>query len=145
MWLDTLQPYASTRPWMFTAGNHEDNFNFTFFNEKFRMPNYPYANNNYYSVDVGLVHFISVNMHFYDDCKTSDQTQQAKQQMLEWLESDLKRANANRKQVPWIIASGHKALYCSSTECETYNQVYSDFDHLFYKYGLDVFLGAHKH
>jgi hypothetical protein len=50
-----------------TAGNHEDNGNYTFFNDKFRSPNYEYSNNHYYSVDIGLVHFISLNLHFYND------------------------------------------------------------------------------
>ena len=52
---------------MTTAGNHEDNLNYTFFNDKFRMPNYKKSNNNYYSFDVGLVHFISLNFGFYND------------------------------------------------------------------------------
>jgi len=43
---------------MLAAGNHEDSLNFTFFNEKFRMPNYDISNNHYYSYDIGLVHFI---------------------------------------------------------------------------------------
>lgn len=65
--------------------------------------------------------------------------------MIEWLESDLIRANLNRKKVPWIIASGHKPLYCYSSECEKFNNLYSKFDDLMYKYGVDVYLGGHIH
>jgi hypothetical protein len=50
---------------MMTPGNHEDNGNWTFYNDKFRSPNYIKSNNHYYSFDLGLVHFISLDLHYY--------------------------------------------------------------------------------
>jgi acid phosphatase type 7 len=38
--LQQMQKYDTKWPLMLSAGNHEDNFNFTFFNEKFRYPGY---------------------------------------------------------------------------------------------------------
>ena len=31
----------------------------------------------------------------------------------EWLENDLKVANANRSNAPWVIAYHHRPLYCT--------------------------------
>lgn len=33
---------------------------------------------------------------------------------LAWLEADLKAANANRANVPWILLTSHYPLYCST-------------------------------
>lgn len=62
-----------------------------------------------------------------------------------WLERDLKQANMNRQSVPWIIVTGHVPLYCVASDCDTYATLYSAIDTLVYKYGVDVYLGAHKH
>lgn len=69
---------------MMSAGNHEDNFNFTFYNDKFRMPNYDRSNNHFYSFDVGLVHFVHVDLHYYND--GSDQLDKSvKASMRDWV------------------------------------------------------------
>ena len=43
---------------MLGAGNHEENYDFSFFNEKFRMPLFDLNKNNYFSFNIGLVHFV---------------------------------------------------------------------------------------
>jgi hypothetical protein len=65
--------------------------------------------------------------------------------MRNWLINDMETANMNRKNVPWVVAYGHKAIYCFSGECEDYNNIFHHFDDIFYEYGVDLFLGAHKH
>lgn len=69
--LNTLEPYATSIPWLMTPGNHEDNLNYTFYNEKIHHPNFKKSRNHYYSVNIGLVHFISVDLYFYDDSTNS--------------------------------------------------------------------------
>ena len=32
---------------------------------------------------------------------------------LTWLKNDLIKANANRRQVPWIVVGGHRPFYAS--------------------------------
>jgi Calcineurin-like phosphoesterase len=91
-----------------------------------------------------MVHFISLDFYFYND-GDDVQDRVAKRNMEEWLEHDLIEANKNRDQVPWIIASGHVSIYCVADDCVDNPKMYSVFDDLFYKYGVDVFLGAHKH
>ena len=36
--------------------------------------------------------------------------------MYEWLEKDLAAANANRENVPWIVAYSHRPMYCAVEE-----------------------------
>lgn len=35
---------------------------------------------------------------------------------LAWLRRDLQEANANRDQRPWVIAFGHRPMYCSNND-----------------------------
>ncbi len=57
---------------------------------------------SYYSFDVGLAHFISLNV--YD---THDDSQ------FLWLEQDLK--NVDRSVTPWIFVFTHAPLYNANT------------------------------
>ncbi|KAL4442884.1 hypothetical protein ABPG74_010773 [Tetrahymena malaccensis] len=141
-YLDSLEEFAAEWPTAMQAGNHEDNYNFKFYNEKFRMPSYNETSNNYYSYNQGLAHFIGVNLHFYDSWATPEE----KSKMVQWVEQDLIRATQNRNQTPWIIAFGHKPIYCSGdSDCQQYPQSFKEFDELFYKYSVDLYLGAHVH
>ena len=61
------------------------------------------------------------------------------------MSQDLEKANSNREIVPWIVAFGHKAVYCFSSDCDDYPTTYHNWDDIFYNYGVDLFIGAHKH
>ena len=37
-------------------------------------------------------------------------------EQLEWLKQDLAKANANRDKQPWVIALGHRPMYCSNID-----------------------------
>jgi hypothetical protein len=37
-------------------------------------------------------------------------------QQFDWLTSDLRTANQNRDKTPWIIAFGHRPMYCSNND-----------------------------
>jgi len=60
-----MEKYITKWPLTISGGNHEDNHNFTFFNSKFKMIGYEETENFYYSYNVGLVHFISLNLEWY--------------------------------------------------------------------------------
>lgn len=102
------------------AGNHEDNYQFKFFNEKFQMPNFSKTQNNYFSFDLGLVHFVGLNLHYFLGESENSSSRQA---MLDWVEDDLKLVD--RSVTPWVIVFGHKMIYCNSSDCEGFAKDFS--------------------
>jgi hypothetical protein len=67
--------------------------------------------NRYFSWDAGLVHYVAISTELYFGVEGgADGNLKA---MYEWIDADLERANANRANVPWIVAHGHRAIYCS--------------------------------
>jgi len=69
----------------------------------------------------------------------------------EWLRKDLQTATLteNRKQRPWIIAIGHRPMYCSNlqlNDCTTPKSLVKEaFEKVFCEFGVDVILEAHEH
>jgi len=68
---------------------------------------------------------------------------------LAFVEADLQAAVANRANVPWIIAYGHRPMYCSDSDdqdCTEFNDLWkADLETLFYKYGVDLIFEGHEH
>ena len=66
-----------------------------------------------------------------------------------FIEADLIKAHANRAQRPWIVAYGHRPMYCSDSDDDDcvrmLNQWRHDLENLFYKYGVDIVFEAHQH
>lgn len=85
----------------------------------------------------------------------------------DWLEADLRRANANRAARPWIVVLFHKPLYCFNVLDHTCNQLSLDrpkirqgvrwpgssrwaplvygLEGLFYRHGVDLTMSGHEH
>ncbi|EAR86991.1 ser/thr phosphatase family protein (macronuclear) [Tetrahymena thermophila SB210] len=147
-YLNTFAPLSFSYPLAMTPGNHEDNLNFTIFNSKFFLPGFNRTQNNYNSFTIGMVHFVHINLHFFSITKDDE-----KDKMLKWLKNDLAIASnaGQRKNVPWIIAVGHKLNYCydpyyaNNTECIGYAQQFLPIDNLLSQYGVDMFIVAHQH
>lgn len=147
--IETMAAYV---PYMTVVGNHENAYNFSNYVNRFTMPNS--ESNLFYSFDVGPVHFIAFSTEFYFFVEYG--WKQIGNQF-KWLDEDLRKANLNRKQVPWIITMGHRPMYCSnwdSDDCTKYESIIRTglpFTHayalepLFYKYGVDLALWAHEH
>jgi hypothetical protein len=108
-------------------------------------------NNLYYSWDAGLVHYIALSTEHWFGVK--DKAGKATlQAMLAWLEEDLKKANANRDAVPWVVAHGHRDIYCSTGEyddkdcgADQAGKVRADLEPIFFEYGLDFWINGHEH
>ena len=119
---------------------------------RFSMPGTPWpmpADQLWYSIDIGPVHFIALNTEVFYTLTD----QQEKQ--LKWLHDDLQRVNSQRDQHPWIVVLGHRPMYCSHTDaedelgpdCASVNAclIRSKLDDLFFEEGVDLYISGHKH
>jgi len=103
LWARQVQPLAAYAPYMTAVGNHEHYFNWTSYSNRFEMP----ANesggfyNFYFSFDYGNVHFT---------CISSETNYTAGSPQYAWIQQDLAKANANRANVPWVIAVYHRPM-----------------------------------
>ena len=72
--------------------------------------------NEFYTFKLGKALFVAFNTEFYFSIEngTNDKVIRQKQ----WLEQVLTEANQpqNRSDRPWIIALGHRSLYCSTND-----------------------------
>lgn len=105
----SIEPIASKVSYMSVPGNHEFYFNFTQYRNRFTMPNSEQS--LFYSFDIGSAHIIGFTTEIY--FSLFDKEDQLQTQY-NWLVKDLKKANENRKQTPWILVIGHRPMYCTS-------------------------------
>jgi len=141
--MNRIQPIAAYVPYMTCVGNHEDNYDYSHYINRFSMPGD--SENMWYSFDMGNAHFIaySTEVYFIPSLKYNIERQNL------WLEEDLKQANQNRDKTPWIIAFGHRPFYCSNLDgddCTTpKSKVRAGLEKLFYDNGVDIIIEAHEH
>mmetsp|Transcript_3427 Transcript_3427/g.11917 ORF Transcript_3427/g.11917 Transcript_3427/m.11917 type:complete len:511 (-) Transcript_3427:173-1705(-) len=111
-WMNSIQPVAATLPYMVSAGNHEWYYNFSHYRNRFLMPgpDAKASENHWYSFDIGPAHVVAYNTEAF--FQPQDYNVSYMQAMYDWLEQDLKRANANRAAVPWVIVHAHRPMYC---------------------------------
>ncbi|XP_036366285.1 acid phosphatase type 7 isoform X3 [Octopus sinensis] len=146
--MDIIQDYAKYVPYMTAPGNHEiDNETFAQYRYRFSMPgtSWPMKMNKlWYSFDIGPVHFISYSTEVFFIKDTRYIAAQSA-----WLIEDLDKANKQRKDHPWIIAVGHRPMYCSNSnddDCTLENsEVKVHLENIFYIAGVDVIFEAHEH
>ncbi|KAI6192261.1 Purple acid phosphatase [Aphelenchoides bicaudatus] len=162
--LRQIEPVAAYIPYMVSVGNHEYGENFTHSKSRailsylvdinrFTMPHTDH--NLWYSYDVGDVHFISFSTEVYFWWEQYG-TQMLRNQW-NWLVEDLRKANENRKNVPWIITLGHRPMYCSTKDdddCTRFESIIRTgvplihsyrLEKLFYEQGVDLEFWAHEH
>lgn len=121
----------------------------------------------YYSVDLGLIHFVSLDLNAY----YFNSDAQWREPQLSWLRRDLEAAHANRAAVPWIVVGSHYPMYCTSNslatgahddgqdpseiedtwtqDCWSYGgkiqQVRDDLEPLYAEFGVDIYFAGHEH
>ena len=141
-----MEPLAAQLPYLTTPGDHEMPHHFIHYRHRFSMPGVPYPmpeEKLWYSLDIGNVHVISYSSEVFFHSQSNIEKQ------FQWLVEDLSRAARNRLRVPWIIAIGHKPLYCSQSYPQDCNQkkskVREGFEDLFYTYGVELVLQGHCH
>jgi len=93
------------------------------------------------SFDVGGVHFVSFSTEHLKSPFVDEQ--------LAFLRADLTQAKMRRADVPWIVAYGHKPLYCSTEDYYDCSfgmaHIRELFEPLFREFGVDVYLTGHLH
>lgn len=147
-----IEPIAAYLPYMTCAGNHEQKYNFSNYKARFSMPGH--AQSLFYSFDLGPAHFVGVHSEVYY------QVQYGLKLVVEqfvWLKEDLRKANENRQQRPWIITFAHRPMYCSTDDdddCRNHETLIRvglplfnlfGLEDLFYKNGVDLEIWAHEH
>eukprot|EP01129_Flabellula_baltica_P011039 TRINITY_DN4752_c0_g1_i1.p1 TRINITY_DN4752_c0_g1~~TRINITY_DN4752_c0_g1_i1.p1 ORF type:complete len:486 (+),score=75.70 TRINITY_DN4752_c0_g1_i1:244-1701(+) len=138
LFFNHVQPIAAVKPWMVAVGNHENEevFGFEHYDKRFSMPG---GNNFWYSFDYGYGHWIMVS--------TEHSLAPGSEQM-EWLINDLSRANRARNMYPWIIITGHRALYGSNTRWfhkEKAQKLKKRLIPIIDKYDVDLAIFGHCH
>jgi hypothetical protein len=152
-----IESFASVSPYMVLPGNHEVPQNFTHYSNRFYMPrNWASQDTSlYYSFNLGRAHFVMYNSEalFYMD-------NEVLRIMKLWLEEDLAKANENRQEVPWLIVSAHKPLYCSldyrysvkeskkanNNNCDGQTRkMRKEFEELFFRNKVDIIIAGHVH
>ncbi|KAE9276645.1 hypothetical protein PR003_g29007 [Phytophthora rubi] len=172
-WMNSMAPAMGSIPYMVLAGNHEADChspacgaspykmnalrNFTAYNSRFKMPSKETGGtlNMWYSFEHGPIHFTSMSSEtdyigepgndFADTSRNGNFGDP-----LAWVEADLKKADAKRANVPWIIVGLHRPLYdiygCPNGVPEGQNAfIQAAFEDLLIKYKVDVVLTGHQH
>ena len=153
-WMNMVQPIAANLAYMVIPGNHESDQNFTHYRNRFTMPvnDENEGSGFFYSFDLGMAHYVMfstesfLNKHAVGEMNTT----------INWLRNDLKKANENRENIPWVILLTHHNLYCSidwtrkngekHIDCAIRSIIYRDtLEDIIYGAGVDLFLQAHVH
>lgn len=138
--LTKVQRITSVVPYMVTPGNHEIWYNFSAYKTQFWTPASLEADDRmYYSFSVGPVHFLQINTETELDTADVDAAQAT------WLWRDLQQARSNGDT--FVIASGHRPLYCSSggKDCADYAGLLREqVEEAFHTHDVDVVIAGHK-
>ncbi|ETP06984.1 hypothetical protein F441_16682 [Phytophthora nicotianae CJ01A1] len=134
--------------------------NYSAFNARFRMPSPESGGvqNMWYSYEYASVHFTTVSSEtdYPNAPSNAYHTHRVYGRFgdqLTWLEADLKAADANRDQVPWIVVGMHRPMY-TIRSCDVDDKPNNDFEamnvqkafeELFIKYKVDLVLQGHVH
>lgn len=127
------------------------------YRNRFTMPNFDQSENLFFSYDIGNTHWISYDTEVYFVYEASEghggvgrnfgPYPEIALLQYQFIEADLKAAVLN-SNIDWIIAYGHRPMYCSDSDdedCLSLADWKTDLEDLFFKYGVDVIFEAHQH
>ena len=122
------------------AGNHENEAGQFYSN--FAIPGEGNFAEQYASLNVGNTHFVLI-----DDQPLAGTAGDASAAILAWLDKDLAAANANRANVPFIVALSHRGIYSTSLHSADGDvlQVRGLLAPIFDKYSVDMVFNGHDH
>jgi len=140
-YMNAVQDFAASMPYMISPGNHEAFHNFSNVNMRFKMPLFAKTQNHYYSYNLGNMHFASINLDLVI------LNPELMTHMADWLAKDLAEANANRHERPWIILYTHRPLYCSKNkdDCLENPTKFKQIEDIINQYKVDLYVSGHVH
>jgi acid phosphatase type 7 len=169
-WMNWIENISDSMAYMVAPGNHESEChspecllhssrrkalqNFSAYEARWSMPSQHSGGNTnmWYSFNLGLAHYITIDTetdfpgaaeeHHGDSGVLPAGGFGRPGEFLQWLEQDLKEANANRKVRPWIFVGGHRPIYTNSG---TVGVLQKTFEDLMLKYNVDIYFTGHKH
>mmetsp|Transcript_26845 Transcript_26845/g.86318 ORF Transcript_26845/g.86318 Transcript_26845/m.86318 type:complete len:523 (+) Transcript_26845:29-1597(+) len=144
VYMRQMEPIAARMPYMVGVGNHENPYNFTAYNHRFRMPAAPSGGNGnfWYSFDYGSVHITSMSTE-HDYSPGSPQW--------EWIRADLARARSPERRgvTPWVFLGAHRPIYSSDTsEWDSHRPgapLQTSLDPILREFDVDLVLTGHMH
>lgn len=128
-------------------------WNFTAFDARFRMPSARSGGvrNMWFSIDVGGVHFVSINTET-DFPHAAESFLDGWGNQLDWLKKDLVSFR-QRSPEGWLVVIGHKPMYSSAPgytnilghpSGESAN-IQQTFESMFQQFSVDLYLAGHQH
>ena len=158
-YMTNMTGLTSATPYMTCPGNHEvvckqpgcaeGQRNFTAYRQRFHMPGADSGGfeSMYYSYDVGTVHFVMINTESDFPGAAEGDVSGPFGSFLPWLQGDLVKAAANRKQVPWIVVVGHRPFFLSGGDSNAVqSQPMRDaFFPILEQFHVDLIVTAHVH
>jgi hypothetical protein len=131
------QPVAANIPWMVGNGNHERFYDWAAFMNRYHMPNnnptLPSNGGFWYTFTYGNIQWISLS---------SEHDLDASSEQYAFLKQALDQAAANRDNVPWIVLTIHKPLYCSVDGSPSFKDL---LEPILLEYDVDLTLTGHMH
>ncbi|KAF3436730.1 hypothetical protein FNV43_RR19477 [Rhamnella rubrinervis] len=147
--LNLISPVASRVTYMTAIGNHERDYIGTGsiyitpdsggecgvpYETYFPMPT-PAKDKPWYSIEQGSVHFTVISTE-HEWSKNSEQ--------YEWMKKDM--ASINRSKTPWLIFTGHRPMYSSTSGLTNIDQRFVDqVEPLLLQNKVDLVLFGHVH
>ena len=142
-YMNKMQAVAARVPYMTSPGNHEKQHCFAAYRNWFPMPHEASRSSSpfWFSFDYLGVHVLSFS---------TEHTFRHQSPQRAWMEADLKRANANRANVPWVVVMAHRPLYCTTEMCHKRcsrqaPKIRRHVENLLHEQKVDVVLTSHNH
>jgi len=159
-----VEPISARVPYMTTPGNHERLCDFADYKARNLMP-YKTSDSEtpmYYSFQTHRVYFIGISteQHLQDPNPYHEEYLDHESPQYKWLVKELKQASEMKAngEIDWIIAYGHRPMYCSFKwsgccwgECESNdyhlwkNKITENIEDVFHSHGVDFYLCGHTH
>jgi hypothetical protein len=144
VFLNQVEPVASSVPWQIAAGNHEME---TWYSpngygglmDRFALP----GSTTYYSFVYGNVMVISLDANDISDEIPANNGYSGGAQTT-WLASQLKAARAS-SEIDFVVAYFHHCAYCTCAVHGSEGGVRANWTALFDKYAVDLVINGHNH